>query len=109
DIASRRLLMASGPGGGVSAYDPAKPAHWPQNPFPLTRLEVAQGTPLGFIHDGRFAWLITQAGEGELSGALARIDPRDGTAQVWRDLVLGRTPTSMVADPAHHQLFVSLK
>ena len=109
DIGTRRLLLTSGPGGWVTAYDPARPVHWPVNPKVMALLEDAPGLPLAFIHDGRFAWLISRPGDGTRSGTLTRLDPRDGSARTWKELLPGRTPTSLVADPAHHRLFLSME
>jgi hypothetical protein len=107
DDATRRVLMASYTTCTVTAFDPEKPANWPDNPRVLARVLEDQMRPKSFVHDGRYVWMASSAEYGHLGGALSRIDPRDGSARVWRNLVHEQTPNRIVTDATNNRVYVS--
>ena len=105
---TRRLLMSSYATSSVTAFDPSRPAAWPENPRVLASAqEHEQMRPMGLAHDGRHVWMATSPEYGHLGGALSRIDPLTGEIRVWRNLVVDQKVNALVLDPARGRLFFS--
>jgi len=107
DPQTRRVLMASYTTCSITAFDPARPAGWPENPRVLARAGHGQMRPKALVHDGRWVWMVSSPEYGHLGGALSRLDPRDGSIRVWPHLVRDQTPNAIVADPQRGRVYLS--
>ncbi|MDY7011732.1 MAG: hypothetical protein SVV80_13425 [Planctomycetota bacterium] len=105
DQATERLIMASYTTCTITAFDPAKPASWPDNPRILAKVGREQMRPKSMVHDGRFIWLTSSAEYGRLGGALSRLDPATGDIRVWRNIVPNQTPNGLLINPAEHKTY----
>jgi hypothetical protein len=110
DANRKRLFQASYTTCTVTEYDPSRPNGWPENPKQIAQIGDEQMRPNGFrsfISDGRYLWMASSAEYGKLGGALSRIDPNDGTKQVWRNIAVDQTPNALVLDPTRHRIYLS--
>jgi hypothetical protein len=108
DGQTERFMMSSYTTTTVTAYDPDKPAHWPENPVVLaSAADHGQMRPMALAHDGRYLWMGTNPKYGTLGGALCRIDPINGAIQVWRNLIPDQGVHYIVPDPARRRLFLA--
>ncbi len=105
DEQTARLIMASYTTCTVTAFDPAAPASWPENPRPLAKIGHEQMRPKSIAHDGRFVWLASSAEYGHLGGALSRLDPAGGEIRVWRNIVPNQTPNRLLINPAAKRIY----
>lgn len=78
----------------VLAYRPEEPFVFGHNPRLLAKVGHQQNRPMGIFQDGRLLYMVTRAGYGELGGAIAVIDPADGTCEVFRNFVPSQNPVS---------------
>jgi streptogramin lyase len=102
---TRRFLMSSYTTATITAYDPALPVQWPENPCVLASArDHEQMRPLALVHDGQHVWMGTGPEYGQLGGALSRIDPTTGEIRVWRHVVTDQTPHTLLVDPARRVL-----
>jgi hypothetical protein len=108
DDATRRFLLTSYITTSITAYDPARPADWPENPRLLVSAhDRGQMRPMAFLHDGRCVWMATSPEYGTLGGALCRLDPQSGRFDVRAPVLPGLRPNALAADVARRRLFVS--
>ncbi len=105
DQDTERLIMASYTTCTVTAFNPAAPACWPENPSILAKVGHEQMRPKAMVHDGRFVWMASGAEYAHLGGALSRLDPQTGDIRVWRNIVPNQTPNSLVSDPAGKRIY----
>jgi hypothetical protein len=108
DLTTRRALLSSYTTASVTAYDPSRGGVWPDNPTLVASAHAdEQMRPMALVHDGRHVWMATSPNYGALGGALSRIDPTDGSIEVWRNLVPDQRFVSVVADPERRIVYAS--
>jgi hypothetical protein len=107
DFQSQRVLMAAYASCAISAYDPSSAGTFPDNPKIISYIGSLQMRPRSFVHDGRHLWIASTAKYGHHGGALARLDPLDGSSKCWRHLVPNQSPNRLVADPTCSRIYIS--
>ena len=102
------VLMSSYTTSTVTAFDPAQPVSWPENPRVLASAESeGQMRPMALVHDGRYVWMASSPEYGTLGGALSRIDPKDGSIRIWRHLVPDQKVNALVLDIQKRRVYCS--
>jgi hypothetical protein len=108
DPTTRRALLSSYTTASVTAFDPSRSGSWPENPVLVASAhDHGQMRPMALAHDGRHVWMATSPNYGTLGGALCRIDPTDGSIEVWRNLVPDQRFVSIIADPDRRVVYAS--
>ncbi|MCD6364454.1 MAG: hypothetical protein J7M14_01125 [Planctomycetes bacterium] len=108
DPTTRRALLSSYTSCTVTAFDPSKPAHWPDNPRVLASArDHEQMRPTALAHDGRHVWMATSPRYGHLGGALCRIDPGSGEIKVWRHIIEDQKINAIVLDTDRRRVYFS--
>jgi len=98
------MYMSSYVGGYIDYYQPGKET---KSVIALWK-DAEQERPLQFTQgtDGQI-YAIAQPVKGHLQGALIRINPKDNSTKVWRDLFGDLSPTSITPVPETGELLIT--
>ncbi len=106
--AGRHRALMSADTATVIEYDPAEPAHWPANSRVIASgSHEEQMRPRALIFDRRYAWMATSPTNGQLGGALSRIDPETNEIKTWRNIVPDQTINALALDLKRRRIYLS--
>ncbi len=107
DETTHELLLFSYTTASVMGFNPDKPYDFGVNPRMIASAkDKGQMRPNAAVHDGRHAWMVTNAEYGRHEGALSRIDPQHNEIVVWKGLVPNQNLRSLICDPQRSRVIV---